>query len=303
MKLLKPLRSDELAELIGAKLVGAGDVEATGINEIHVVEDGDIVFVDHPKYYEPTLNSKASVVIIDQEVDAPSGKTLLVHPSPFDAFNQLTQAFIKERESASDSNPSIDPSAIIMDGASIGRYVQIGKGTVVHPGAVIYDHCVIGDHVTIHANTVIGSDAFYFKRASTHHEKLRSVGRVIIEDEVEIGSASTIDRGVTGDTIVGKGSKLDNQVHIGHDTKIGQRCLFAAQVGIAGCVVIGNDVTMWGQVGCAANVTIGDKVVVLAQSGIGKSLDAGVTYFGSPAKEARTAMREIATLSQLSKKK
>ncbi len=303
MKLLKATTLAEVAGLIGAKAIGSDSLAVTGINEIHVVEPGDIAFVDHPKYYAKTLASEASVIIIDKEVDCPEGKGLLVHPHPFDAFNELTKHLQKELEGAMNATPDIDSSAVVMPGAHVGKYVTIGANTVIHPGAVIYDHCVVGQNVTIHANAVIGSDAFYFKRKPHHHEKLRSVGRVVIEDDVEIGAACTIDRGSTSDTIIGKGSKLDNQVHVGHDTRIGERCLFAAQVGIAGCVEIGDGVVMWGQVGCAANVSIGDGTIIYAQSGIIKSLEAGQTYFGSPAVEARAKMREIALIAQLSRKK
>ncbi|NQV53628.1 MAG: UDP-3-O-(3-hydroxymyristoyl)glucosamine N-acyltransferase [Flavobacteriales bacterium] len=303
MKLFKATTLAEVAGLIGAKAIGAADLLVTGINEIHVVTSGDIAFVDHHKYYVKTLASAASVIIIDKEVACPEGKGLLVHPNPFDAFNDLTQRFQKEIEEASEAAPNIDPSAVVMPGAHIGNYVTIGANSVIHPGSVVYDHCVIGANVIIHANAVIGSDAFYFKRKPNHHEKLRSVGRVVIKDDVEIGAACTIDRGSTADTVIGKGSKLDNQVHVGHDTHIGERCLFAAQVGIAGCVVIGDGVVMWGQVGCAANVSIGDGTVVYAQSGIIKSLEAGQTYFGSPAIEAKVKMREIALIAQLSRKK
>ncbi|MEQ9187411.1 MAG: UDP-3-O-(3-hydroxymyristoyl)glucosamine N-acyltransferase [Cryomorphaceae bacterium] len=303
MRLLETTTLAEVAELIGATAIGPDELPISGINEIHVVDKGDIAFVDHPKYYDRTLTSKASVVIIDKQVECPEGKGLLVHPAPFDAFNRLSEHFLKANESSMDEEASIGKGSLIMPGAYIGKYVSIGENTVIHPGTVVYDHSVIGSNVAIHANTVIGSDAFYFKRKPTHHEKLRSIGKVIIQDDVEIGSGCTIDRGSTGETIIGKGSKLDNQVHVGHDTKIGERCLFAAQVGIAGCVNIGNDVVMWGQVGCAANVSIGNNTVIYAQSGVHKSIDGGQTFFGSPAVDAKVKMREIAMIAQLTRKK
>ena len=303
MKLHRAHTLQEIAELIGGKLVGNPELTSEGINELHVVEEGDIAFVDHPKYYEATLQSKAGVILIDKEVECPAGKGLIVLDDPFSAFNRLTTYFLNEWESHQESEPAIDPSATVMLGAHIGRFVKIGKNSVIHPGVVIYDHTVIGDDVIVHANSVIGSDAFYYKRRPGKHDRMLSAGRVVLEDGVEIGSACTIDRGVTSDTVVGKGTKIDNQVHIGHDTKIGERCLMAAHVGIAGCVVIEDEVVMWGQVGCAANVTIGKGAVILAQSGISKSLPGGKTYFGSPADEARQRMKELATLSILAKKK
>ena len=303
MRLHQATSLSEVASIIDARFIGPADLKVTGINEVHVVESGDIAFVDHPKYYDATLDSKATVVIIDKEVACPQGKGLIIHEAPFDAFNQLTSHFKKLNEEASEASPQIHPDATVMPGAHVGKYVSIGQGSILHPGAVIYDHCIIGDNVTIHANAVIGSDAFYFKRKPGKHEKLRSVGRVILENNVEIGAACTIDRGVTGDTVIGEGTKMDNHVHVGHDTKIGKRCLFAAQVGIAGCVTIQDGVTMWGQAGCAANITIGEGAVILAQAGVGKSLAGGQSYFGSPAGEARRKMREVAILSGLANKK
>ena len=299
MKLHRPYTLEELAQLTQAKASGDKHLKATAINEIHVAGDGDIVFVDHPKYYDSTLASSASVVLIDKLVDCPDGKALLQVADPFAQFNALGQRFKQEIEEHADPVPQVDATAVVMNGAQLGRYVRVGARSVIHPGAVVYDHCVIGDDVTIHANAVIGSDAFYFKRRPNKHDKMLSIGNVVIEDEVEIGAGCTIDRGVTSSTRIGKGSKLDNHVHIGHDTVIGERCLLAAQVGIAGCVTLEDEVVFWGQVGCIANVTIGKGVEVFAQSGITKSLPAGGKYFGSPAGPAKLKMRELATLSRL----
>jgi UDP-3-O-[3-hydroxymyristoyl] glucosamine N-acyltransferase len=299
MKLHRPYTLDELVQITNAQASGDLSLSATGINEIHVAGAGDIVFVDHPKYYDSTLASAASVVLIDKMVECPDGKALLQVDDPFAWFNALGQRFKQESEQNHDPVPTIHDSAVVMQGAQIGRYVRIGAGTVIHSGAVIYDHCVIGDDVTIHANAVIGSDAFYFKRRPQKHDKMLSIGNVVIEDEVEIGAGCSIDRGVTSSTRIGRGTKLDNHVHIGHDTVIGERCLLAAQVGIAGCVTLEDEVIFWGQVGCIANVTIGKGVEVYAQSGITKSLEAGRKYFGSPAGPAKTKMRELAALSRL----
>jgi UDP-3-O-[3-hydroxymyristoyl] glucosamine N-acyltransferase len=284
-------------------LVGDGTRKVTGINEIHMVEPGDVVFVDHAKYYDATLQSTASVVLIDKEVSVPTNKTLLVVADPFTSFKKLCVHFLQEKEETLQKAPKIAKTAIIHEGVSIGKYVTIGERTVIFPGVVIYDHTVIGNDVIIHANSVIGADAFYFKRRKTHHDKMLCIGNVVIEDEVEIGAACTIDRGVSASTRIGKGSKLDNQIQIGHDTVIGERCLFAAHVGIAGCVKIEDEVVMWGQVGCAANVTIGKGAVILAQSGISKSLPGATTYFGSPAGPSREKMKELATLSLISRAK
>ncbi len=160
----------------------------------------------------------------------------------------------------------------------------------------IYDHTQIGDNVIIHAGTVLGADAFYFKRRKereVQYDKLESCGRVIIEDDVEIGAGCAIDKGVSGDTIIGKGSKLDNHIHIGHGAVIGKNCLFAGQVGIGGKAIIEDEVILWGQVGVSKDLTIGKGAIVYAQSGVGQTIEGGKVYFGSPVDDARTKMREL----------
>lgn len=301
MKLKSSITASEVGRRIGAEVIGDPDVLANGINEIHVVEQGDIVFVDHPKYYDKTLHSSASIVIIDQAVGVPDGKAILVHPKPFSAFNALTSYYNQFEASQARIAPSadIDPSAVIHDTASIGPNAVIGKNCIIHANVSVGWGCRIDDHCIVHANSTIGGDAFYYKKHKASYEKLLSCGTVHVAEHVEIGANCTIDRGVSGVTYLGAHTKLDNQVHIGHDTVIGERCLLAAQVGIAGCVTLEDDVTMWGQVGCIANVRIGRGAVILAQSGIGKSLEGGKTYFGSPAGEARGKLKELATLSRL----
>lgn len=271
------------------------------MNEIHVVTPGDIVFVDHPKYYDKALNSKATVILINKNVACPPGKALLVSDDPFRDFNRLTNHF---RPFVS-SNTAIAPSAkigkntIIQPNVFVGNNVVIGENCLLHPNVTIYDNCVIGNNVIIHAGSVMGSDAFYFQKRSHGFDKLLSGGRVIIEDEVEIGAMCSIDKGVTGDTVIKKGSKLDNQVQVGHDTVIGEKCLIAAQTGIAGCVVLEDGVTLWGQVGIASAVTIGKGAILLAQSGVSKSLEGGKSYLGSPVEEARDKFKQIANVKKI----
>jgi UDP-3-O-[3-hydroxymyristoyl] glucosamine N-acyltransferase len=180
--------------------------------------------------------------------------------------------------------------------------VVIGRHCRIMPNVTIMDHCIIGDNVIIQAGTVIGSDAFYYntkKDREVWYRKMESCGRVVIEDHVEIGAGCTIDRGVSHDTLIGRGSKLDNMIHIGHDTVVGKNCLFAAQVGIAGAATIGNGVVLWGQVGVSKTLSIGDNAVVLAQSGIPASLEGGKTYFGYPAIEAPVKMKEIVWIKRI----
>ena len=291
----------DIAKLLDAQYVGPEDFPVLGMNEIHVVEPGDIVFVDHPKYYDKALQSKATVVLINKEVECPEGKALLISDDPFRDFNKLTNHF-RPFESASASIASsakIGKGTVIQPNVFIGNHVVIGENCLIHSNVAIYDHCVIGNNVTIHAGTVLGADAFYYKNRPEGFDKLVSGGRVVIEDHVDIGASCTIDRGVTGDTTIKEGSKLDNQIQVGHDTVIGRKCLIASHTGIAGCVVIEDEVTMWGQVGVISGITIGKKAVILAQSGVGNTLEGGKTYFGSPAEEARNKMRQMAYVKQI----
>ncbi|MEJ2585268.1 MAG: UDP-3-O-(3-hydroxymyristoyl)glucosamine N-acyltransferase [Robiginitalea sp.] len=290
----------EIAALIDAEMVGPDDFPVLGMNEIHVVEPGDIVFVDHPKYYDKALQSRATIILINKAVDCPEGKALLISDDPFRDFNRLTNHFRPFQAAPSQIDPSatIGKGTVIQPNVFIGREVVIGKNCRIQPNVIIHDYCVLGDNVVLQSGTVIGSDAFYYKKRPEGFDRLQSGGRVVLEDDVELGALCTIDRGVSGDTRIGKGSKLDNQVHVGHDTVIGKNCLIASQTGIAGCVVMEDDVTLWGQVGVTSAIRIGKGAVVLAQTGISKSLEGGKTYFGSPVEEARERLKQLAALRQ-----
>lgn len=301
MKFPVPVLLEELAKITGSQIFSQTNVPVTGINEIHKVEKGDITFVDHPKYYEKALNSAATFIIINKKTDVPQGKALLLSDDPFAAYISIVKKFRSFHPSSQSisSTAVIGKGSILQPGVFVGEHVRIGSNCLIHSNVSIYDFSEIGNDVIIHANTVIGSDAFYFKRRPEGYDKMLSCGRVIIHDKVEIGASCTIDKGVSGDTIIGKGTKIDNQVHVGHDSVVGKNCLFAAQVGIAGVVTIEDDVILWGQVGVQKDLTIGKGAVVLGQSGIPKSLEGGKTYFGSPVQEAREKMRELAFVKQL----
>jgi len=301
MKFERSFQLHEIAAILECEFVGPASHEVTGMNEIHVVDEGDIVFVDHPKYYDRALQSKATTILINKKVEPPEGKALLLSNDPFRDFNTLTRHFNSfQASSASISeSASIGKNSIIQPNCFIGKQVKIGDNCVIHSNVSIYDHCEIGDNCTIHANTVIGADAFYYKKRADGFDKLLSGGKVVLANNVDLGASCTIDRGVSGITYIGEGSKLDNNVHIGHDTKVGRKCLFASQVGIAGCVNIEDEVTLWGQVGITSDVTIGKKAVILAQSGVSKSLEGGKVYFGTPAEEARKKYREMAAVKNL----
>jgi UDP-3-O-[3-hydroxymyristoyl] glucosamine N-acyltransferase len=301
MKFNKTYTLKQIAEIINSKYIGTDDFPVHGMNEIHVVEPGDIVFVDHPKYYDKALQSAATIVLINKEVECPEGKALLISDDPFRDFNVLTKYFRPFQF----SNVSISDSAKIGEGTKIqpncfvGHNVQIGKNCLIHSNVSIYDNTVIGDNVIIHAGTILGADAFYYKKRPDGFDQLLSGGRVVIENNVGIGALCTIDKGVTGDTTIGEGTKIDNQVHVGHDTVIGKKCLIASQTGIAGCVIIEDEVTLWGQVGTTSGITIGAKAVIMGQTGVTKSVEGGKSYFGTPIEESREKLKQLANIKRI----
>lgn len=301
MKFPKIHTLKEIANIIGCSYVGADDFAVHGMNEIHVVEPGDIVFVDHPKYYDKALQSAATIVLINKEVDCPEGKALLISDDPFRDFNVLTKhfrPFVAANVSIS-ASAQIGAGTVIQPNCFIGNNVSIGNNCLLHANVIVYDNTVIGDNVIIHSGTVLGADAFYYKKRPEGFDQLLSGGRVVIENHVGIGALCTIDKGVTGDTTIGAGTKIDNQVHIGHDTVIGKKCLIASQTGIAGCVVIEDEVTLWGQVGTTSGITIGAKAVVLGQTGVTKSIEGGKSYFGTPVEESREKLKQLANVKRI----
>jgi UDP-3-O-[3-hydroxymyristoyl] glucosamine N-acyltransferase len=301
MKFPKPHNLKDIAQLINCKYVGADNFQVFGMNEIHVVDPGDIVFVDHPKYYNKALESAATIVLINKEVECPEGKALLISDDPFRDFNKLTDHFKPFRPVSGPISDSaeIGNNTVIQPNCFIGHNVTIGDNCLIHSNVSIYDDTVIGNNVHIQAGTVLGANAFYYKNRPEGFDQLKSGGRVIIENNVHIGALCTIDRGVTGDTTIGEGSKLDNQIQVGHDTVIGKKCLIASQVGIAGCCIIEDEVTIWGQVGTNSGITIGKKAVILGQTGVTKSVPGGKSYFGTPIEESRVKLKELAYVKKI----
>lgn len=304
MKFPSPVSIKWIAEFTNARILGDADGMATGINEIHKVEKGDLVFVDHPKYYDKCINSAATYIIINKEYDVPEGKALLVVDEPFEVYSKIVQHF-RPFEPAT---KMISDSALIGEGTFlypsvfVGHHVSIGKNCIIYPNVTILDHCIIGDNVIIQPGTVIGSSAFYYntkKNREVWYKKMPDCGRVIIEDDVEIGASCTIDRGVSHDTIIGKGTKMDNMIHIGHDTVIGANGLFAAQSAIAGVATLGNGVTVWGQCGINKTLTIGDNATLLAMTGVGGDLEGNKIYWGAPAEEASIKKKELIWIKRI----
>jgi UDP-3-O-[3-hydroxymyristoyl] glucosamine N-acyltransferase len=301
MRLETPTTLAEVAALLHAQFDGDPGFIISGLNEIHMVEPGDLTFVDHPKYYRKALESKATTIIINKKVDRPEGKALIFSDDPFTDYVKLVKKYRPFEPASQMISPSasIGEGTLIQPGAFIGNHVKIGRNCLIHANVSIYDHSILGDNVIIHSGTVIGADAFYFQRKPQGYSKFESCGRVIIEDNVEIGACCTIDKGVSGDTRIGQGTKFDNHIQIGHDTVIGKNCLFASAVVVAGVTVIEDDVILWGQVAIQKDIVIGKGAIVLASSGVDKSIEGNKVYFGVPAIEARKKWRELVALKQL----
>lgn len=316
MKFKTPIRLDEAARLLGCKFLGNPDHLILGLNEIHRVESGDLCFVDYHKYYDKALYSAATTILIDQEVTPPEGKGLLVSDDPFRDFNRLSDHFQPQQpqDTAAEyifKDVTLGQNVVLGEEVDLGIGVQVGHNsvigsdvtigdyTIIHPNVTIYSHTDIGKHCTINAGSVIGSEAFYYKKRSYGRDKMLSVGRTRLGDWVDIGAGCTIDRGVTAVTSIGDHTKLDNLVQVGHDSVIGKRCLIAAQVGIAGVVNIEDDVSIWGQAGIVQDLTIGKGANLLGKTGVMSSLEGGKSYGGIVADNARAFLRKEAALKKL----
>ncbi|MEN9950737.1 MAG: hypothetical protein RLY85_1489 [Bacteroidota bacterium] len=304
MKFPAPVSIEWIAQLIDATIHGNTNAMALGINEIHRVETGDLVFVDHPKYYQKCIESDASFIIINQVTEFPPHKALLVVQEPFEAYLRIVEHFrpFQPATTMIAASATIGDGTYIAPNAFIGHEVTIGNNCTIHPNVTILDNCIIGNNVVIQAGTVIGGDAFYYnskKNRDVWYKRMNSCGRVILEDYVEVGAGCTLDRGVTHDTIIGEGTKLDNMVHVGHDVVVGKNCLFAAQVAIGGATIIEDGVILWGQVGVSKTLTIGANAIVMAQSGVASSIAGGKVYFGYPVDEAITRKREMVWIKRI----
>ncbi len=309
MKLSEPTTLKSIADFLKAEFKGNPELQVQGLNEIHKVENGDLTFVDHPKYYEQVLNSAATTILIDKNVEPPDGKGVIIIDDPFAAYNQLTNYYDPYYNPSLDdsgSNPfykgenvSFGNGTSIFPGVYLGSDVKIGRHCTIYPNTVIYSGTEIGDNVVVHGNCVIGGDAFYFKDRGTYHDKLQSVGKVSIGNNVEVGACCTIDRGVSGVTYIGEGTKLDGQVHIGHGVEIGKHCILAAQTGVGGKTILADRVKLWGQVGINKSIHIGEGAVVQACSCVSKSIPGGEVYFGSPAVPKAQAYKEVAAIRKL----
>jgi len=301
MKLNRTYTLGEIAEWLELQYSGDENIKITGISDVYHANYGDITFADNAKYFELANNSNASVIIVQDNTLESSNKGIIYCFDAFETYNKLASFFFPLKTQDVSIHPSVQigETSYLFPNVFIGSQVVIGENCIIYPNVVIYGPCIIGNNVTINAGAIIGSDAFYYKKTDKKHLRLHSVGSVIIEDDVEIGAKTTIDKGLGGTTIVGQGTKIGNSVQIGFDTKIGKNCFIAAQTGIASNVIIEDDVVIWGQVGISKNVMIGKEAIILGQSGVTKSVEGGKIYFGLPASESREKMRELAYIKQI----
>jgi len=312
--------------MVGGALTGDPEQLVTGLAGIREAVPGDVSFVANPKYLPAVKITRASVLIVGQDLDVAFGGTLIRVGNPSEAFARLTSQVAPAPVSY---KPGVHPTAIISPTARLGRDVSIQPHVVIEDGAVIGDRTIIGagsyighesclgadcllyahvslrertavgDRVILHCGVVLGADGFGYETLGGRHRKIPQIGHVEIGDEVEIGANTTIDRGRFGRTRVGQGTKIDNLVQIGHNCTIGEHCIICALVGIAGSTNIGNQVTIAGQVGVAGHLTIGDKSIVMAQAGVTKDVPVGAMVLGAPAVPHKEFKRVNAAVQRL----
>jgi UDP-3-O-[3-hydroxymyristoyl] glucosamine N-acyltransferase len=315
----------EIARLTGGRLVGDAEVEIAGVASIGEAGEGDITFIGHPRYADCLHRTKASAIIVGREIpDSP--KPLIIVPQPYLALAQVLEHFVGTRpERPRNIHPTavVAPDAIIGDDVSIGAYAviedgasvgpdtiifphvyigasaAIGKACTIHPLAVVGEGVVLGDRVIVHAHAVIGSDGFGYARDGNRHRRIPQIGTVLIGDDVEIGAGVTIDRATLGATRIGRGTKIDNLVQIGHNVTVGEDTIIVAQVGISGSTEIGSNVILAGQAGLVGHISVGDGAVVGAQAGVTKSVPAGEVVSGYPARSHRAASKVYACMQHL----
>ncbi len=318
----------EIAEFVGGSVIGDERLVITGVHGVQDAQDGDLTFVDNPKYFSLIGKTQASAIIVPAGMKdaAPDNKSLIVADNPSYAFARAASLFIEDEdffpkgihESALIAGSArvgkdarIGPFVVVEDevrigdrvmigaGSFIGAKTRVGSGTRIYPHVTIREKGAIGERATIHSGAVIGADGFGFVNVEGEHKKIPQFGIVVIEDDVEIGANVTIDRARFGETFVGRGTKIDNLVHIAHNVKIGKNCLIIALVGISGSVTLGENVILAGQAGITGHLSIGDGSIVMAKAGVTKSLPAGSTVFGWPAQSHKVAKRLRAHVQRL----
>ena len=322
-----PKSLGEIADWIEGELRGDPSIQINGIAGIEDAQAGDLTFMAHPKYVGFLKTTSASAVIIGAETGREQiNIPVIIHPHPYYALAKVLELFYTggktypemvhptavlaegvrlERGVHIGANVILEkgvwikPSTAILAGSFVGADTAIGENSLIYPNVTIRENVEVGNKVIVHSGTVIGADGFgYVKEGGLHH-KIPQIGKVRIEDNVEIGANVTIDRATLGVTRIGKGTKIDNLVQIGHNVEIGENCIVVAQVGIGGSTKIGDDTIIAGQAGLAGHIKIGKRVVIGAQSGVTKSIPDDTTVFGYPAREISKTKRIEAHLSHL----
>ena len=314
----------ELADHVGGKLIGDGNIIIKSAATLSSATEGDISFVSNRKYIKEIKTTKASAVIVKKELE--SDTNLIISDDPYYALTEIMvllhghrkhpQTDISQKASIAKTakigqnchiadfatisqNVSIGDNTVIYPGAFIGENATIGNDCIIYPNAVVYDFCVLGDRVILQAGAIIGQDGFGFATHNGIHHKIPQIGRVILENDVEIGSCATIERGALDDTIIGAGSKLGDQVVIGHGVKTGPGCLLVPQAGVAGSSTLGHHVVLGGQVGVAGHIKVGNMVMVAAKSGITGDVPDGRILAGTPAIDAYAAKKAYIQIEHL----
>jgi UDP-3-O-[3-hydroxymyristoyl] glucosamine N-acyltransferase len=333
----------QIAEALGARLMGDGRVEVESVASMESATPQDLIFVDDQKHLAAALQSRAGAIIAGEfavlfATPAPGNRPLLISDHPKLAFARAARLF--QQRTAVDGAPqqgSVHSSAVVHSsvvlapsvlvgervvvaeqvqvgentrigaGCSIGGGVKIGRHCEIYPNVSIYPGTHLGDRVIVHAGAVLGSDGFGYvrDRKTGHYEKFPQVGRLVIEDDVEIGANTTIDRGALDETRIRRGTKIDNLVHIGHNCQIGEDVVIAAQTGLSGSIVIENGVVLGGQVGIGEHARIEEGVMLGGQGGVlpNKVLRGkGIAFWGTPAQPVRQYLKQLATLARLAKK-
>ena len=311
----------QLAEYVGGTVIGNGELEISGVAAIEVAQAGEITFIAHPKYLSKLDQTNASAVIVSKEIPS-SPKPLLCVSNPYLSFAKILALFLQKhyQPKGIDPNTWISPTAqlgqemtiypfvfigdlcrigdrvTLYPGVYVGEDSSIGEESILFPNVSIYPQTVIGKRVILHSGVVVGTDGFGYVKEGKKNVKIPQIGKVEIEDDVEIGANTTIDRATLGKTIIRRGVKIDNLVQVAHNVVIGEDSIIVAQVGIAGSTKIGSNVTLGGQVGVAGHVEIGDNVMVGAQSGVPSDLAPNQAYVGSPVLPHREWLR-VANIS------
>jgi UDP-3-O-[3-hydroxymyristoyl] glucosamine N-acyltransferase len=304
MKFSSKLTVNQIVEIMKSEVALKGNLQnlVSGINEIHSVEEGDISFVDHPKYYDKVLNSKAIAIIINKDIEPPEGKTLFICEDPLQCYLNIVHHFVKFTPQQTAIHPSakMGEGTVIQPNVFIGENVVIGNNCIIHANVSIYANTKIGNNVIIHSNSTIGGDACYFQKREEGWIKITSCGTTKIEDDVEIGCNCCIDKGVSGVTFIGKGTKFDNQVQIGHDAHVGAHCFLGAQSGVSGCTFVDDHCAIWAKSGVNKGIYVAKNTTLLAVSALDKSItEEGSILFGAPAEDARKKWKEMAYIRNL----